>query len=163
MNCSYHRGEQHFDTLTKIGKRYLWLQQEAKRSWDSLPKKRLDLSIEGISEEYDITIQREQLNLVSTTREPSATINVSRQRLVLMIDSGAKRKDIPLKRIDRREFPTQLHQHKHDLDVMEYSLDRNERVDIEDIQLSEANRHHHKKLTLNTVRMITHDINQEGL
>ena len=126
-------------------------------------KKRLDLSIESIPKECDITAQREQLNLVSITREPSATINVSRQRPVLMVDSSVKRKDIPLERVDRKGFPTQSYQHKHDLNVMKYPLDRNERVNIKNIRLSEANRHHHKELTLNTMRMITHDINQEGL
>ena len=126
-------------------------------------KKRLDLSIEGISKECDIIAQKEQLNLVSITREPSTTINVSRQRFVLMIDSSAKRTNISLKQIDRREFSTQLHQHEHDLNVMKYSLDRNERVNIKNIRLSKANRHHHKKLILNIVRMITHDINQEEL
>ena len=55
-------------------------------------KKRLNLSIENISKECDITTQREQLNLVSITRESSTTINVSKQRFVLMIDSSAKKK-----------------------------------------------------------------------
>ena len=124
-------------------------------------KKRLNLSIENISKKCDITTQREQLNLVNITRESSTTINVSKQRFVLMIDSSAKKKDISLKRIDRKEFFTQLYQHKHDLKVIEYSLNRNERVNIENIRLSKANRHHHKKLILNIVRMITHNINQE--
>ena len=126
-------------------------------------KKRLNLSIENISKECDITTQREQLNLVSITRESSTTINVSKQRLVLMFDSSTKKKDILLKRIDRKEFSTQLYQHKHDLKVIKYSLNRNERVNIENIRLSKANRHHHKKLILNIVRMITHNINQEEL
>ena len=38
VNCSYHREEQHFDTLTRIEKKYLWLRQKAKRNWDSLSK-----------------------------------------------------------------------------------------------------------------------------
>ena len=126
-------------------------------------KKRLNFSIESISKEYDITTQKEQLNLVSITRESSTTINVSKQRFVLMIDSSAKEKDISLKRVDRREFSNQSYQHEHDSKVMKYSLNRNERVNIKNIRLSEANRHHHKELILNTMRMITHDINQEEL
>ena len=126
-------------------------------------KKRLNFSIENISKECDITTQREQLNLVSITRESSTTINVSKQRLVLMIDSSAKRTNILLKQIDRKKFSIQLHQHEHDLKVIKYSLNRNERVNIENIRLSKTNRHHHKKLILNIVRIITHDINQEEL
>ena len=126
-------------------------------------KKRLNFSIESISKKCDITTQKEQLNLISITRESSTTINVSRQRFVLMIDSSAKRKDIFLKQIDRRKFSTQSYQHEHDLKVIKYSLNRNEKVNIKDIRLSKANRHHHKKLILNTMRMITHDINQEKL
>ena len=126
-------------------------------------KKRLNLSIESISKECDITIQKEQLNLINITRESSTTINVLKQRFVLMIDSSAKKENIFLKQIDRKKFSTQLYQHEHDLNVMKYSLDRNERVNIKNIRLSKANRHHHKKLILNTMRMITHDINQEEL
>ena len=134
---------------------------ESKAKLKFIVKKRLNLSIENISKECDIITQKEQLNLISITRESLATINVSRQRFVLTIDSSAKRTNIFLKQIERKEFFTQSYQHEHDFQVIKYSLNRNERVNIKDIRLLEANRHHHKKLILNIVRMITHDINQE--
>ena len=126
-------------------------------------KKRLSFSIESISKECDITTQKEQLNLINITRESSTTINVSKQQFILMIDSSAKKKNISLKQVDKREFFIQLYQHKHDSKVIKYSLNRNEKMNIKNIRLLKANRHHHKKLILNTMRMITHDINQKKL
>ena len=85
-------------------------------------KKRLNFSIKSILKECDITTQKEQLNLINITREFSTTINILRQRFVLMIDSNEKRKNKFLNRVDRKEFSTQLYQHKHDSKVMKYSL-----------------------------------------
>ena len=55
-------------------------------------KKQLNFSIKNISKKCDIIIHEKQLNLINITREFSTTINVSRQRFVLMIDSSAKKK-----------------------------------------------------------------------
>ena len=103
VNCSYHREKQHFDTLTRIKKKFMTsIENETKLKL--IVKKRLNFSIKNISKECNITTQKKQLNLISITRESSTTINVSKQRFVLMIDSSAKKKTNLWKKLIEKSF-----------------------------------------------------------